>query len=54
MSGWFKDSACKPPAGSSRATCLLGAYRCFATATARGWSVGCGNKSGAAIFRVRD
>ncbi|MGN6274388.1 MAG: hypothetical protein ACTHNP_00450 [Solirubrobacterales bacterium] len=53
MLGWTHSSACRPPQGASRAGCPAFSYRCMATATARGWSVGCAQPGRAISFTAR-
>jgi hypothetical protein len=53
MLGWTHSSACRPPAGASRASCPALSYRCIATATDRGWSVSCWKPGRAIGFTAR-
>lgn len=53
MLGWTHSSACRPPAGASRASCPALSYRCLAAATGRGWSVSCSKPGRAIAFTVR-
>src|SRR3954451_424390 len=38
---WTKKPACARPAGASRASCAVGAYRCLAAAIEHGLTVSC-------------
>jgi hypothetical protein len=53
MSAWLRNRSCEPPAGASRAACQVGAYRCLAAATDRGWSVGCARQGNSISFTFR-
>lgn len=53
MAGWMRQHDCRPPAGASRSSCPVGSYRCLATATDRGWSVGCAERGKSIAFTLR-
>lgn len=53
MLGWTHSSACRPAEGASRAGCPALSYRCLATATDRGWSVGCAKPGRSIAFTAR-
>ena len=53
MAGWMHQRSCRPPAGASRSSCPVGSYRCLATATDRGWSVGCAERGKSIAFTLR-
>jgi len=52
-SAWERESSCKRPRGASRWGCSVGAYRCQAVVTGRGWSVSCAKPGQSLSFRVR-
>lgn len=51
--GWRRGAGCEPAAGASRASCSVRSYRCLATSTARGYSVGCSRPGRSLAFTVR-
>ncbi|HEX8050774.1 MAG TPA: hypothetical protein VF504_04845 [Solirubrobacterales bacterium] len=53
MTGWLRQHDCRPRPGSSRSSCPVGSYRCLATATDRGWSVGCAEPGRSIGFSFR-
>jgi hypothetical protein len=52
-SGWLRARECVKRPGLSRSPCSLGSYRCVATATDRGWSVGCAQPGRSIAFTRR-
>jgi hypothetical protein len=52
-SAWLRRRKCQPSAGTSRASCAVGAYRCLAAATDRGWSVSCAEPGRSVAFTFR-
>lgn len=50
---WKRSESCRRPAGASRWGCSVGAYRCQAVVTGRGWSIGCARPGDSIAFRVR-
>lgn len=52
-SGWERSEGCERPPGASRWGCSVGAYRCQAVVTGRGWSVSCAKPGDSVAFRVR-
>ena len=48
---WRRASSC--PKSGSRSGCSVGSYRCLATATDRGWSVGCARPGRSIAFTAR-
>ncbi len=52
-SAWEREPSCKRPQGASRWGCSVGAYRCQAVVTGRGWSVSCAKPGESIAFRVR-
>jgi len=53
MAGWMHQRGCRPPTGASRSSCPVGSYRCLATATDRGWSIGCAEQGKSVAFTFR-
>jgi hypothetical protein len=53
MLSWQRTSGCSAAAGASRSSCTVRGYRCFATRTQRGLSVGCSRPGRSLAFRVR-
>lgn len=53
MLGWTHSSACRPPQGASRSSCPALSFRCLATATDHGWSVGCAKPGRSIAFIAR-
>jgi hypothetical protein len=51
--GWRRSDACAPAGGASRAACTVRSYRCLATSTARGFTVGCSRPGRSLAFTVR-
>jgi hypothetical protein len=51
-SAWEGDPSCARPRGASRWGCSVGAYRCQAAVTDRGWSVSCARPGRSIAFRV--
>jgi hypothetical protein len=51
--GWGRGAGCEPAAGASRSSCSVRSYRCLATSTARGYSVGCSRPGRSLAFTVR-
>ncbi len=51
MFGWQRNDACSA-AGSSHSSCTIRGYRCFATRTQRGLSVGCSRPGRSLAFRI--
>lgn len=51
--GWRRSAGCAPAAGASRSACTVGGYRCLATSTARGYTVGCAQPGRSVAFIVR-
>jgi hypothetical protein len=49
---WEHNSDCDRPAGASRWGCSIGAYRCQAVVTDRGWSVSCSRPGRSVAFLV--
>ncbi len=47
---WTRAAPCRPPSGASRAGCTVAPYRCVATATDRGWLVGCSRPAHSIAF----
>jgi hypothetical protein len=52
-SAWERNPGCRHPAGASRWGCSVGAYRCQAVVTERGWSVDCARPGRSIAFTVR-
>ncbi|MDQ2630920.1 MAG: hypothetical protein M3Y75_08100 [Actinomycetota bacterium] len=52
-SAWEQKESCRRPPGASRWGCSVGAYRCQAVVTGRGWSVSCAKPGESIAFRVR-
>ena len=50
---WRHSGACEPAAGASRSSCSVRSYRCLATSTARGYTVGCSRPGHSVAFIVR-
>jgi hypothetical protein len=50
---WRRSAGCEPAAGASRSACTLRSYRCLATSTARGYTVGCSRPGRSVAFIVR-
>lgn len=50
---WRRDAICRPAAGGSQAGCTVGAYRCIATTTDRGYSVSCARPGRSVAFIAR-
>ncbi len=50
---WKRNPECKHPQGASRWGCSVGAYRCQAVVTDRGWSVSCSRPGRSIAFTVR-
>ena len=50
---WLADPDCEHPRGASRWGCSVGAYRCQAVVTGRGWSVSCARPGKSIAFRVQ-
>lgn len=50
---WERSPDCKHPRGASRWGCSVGAYRCQAVVTGRGWSVDCARPGRSIAFTVR-
>jgi hypothetical protein len=51
--GWRHSAACVETPGASHNACTVRGYRCIATATDRGWSVGCAKPARSIAFTVR-
>ncbi|HEX6601748.1 MAG TPA: hypothetical protein VF030_03835 [Solirubrobacterales bacterium] len=51
-SAWESSESCERPPGASRWGCSVGAYRCQAVVTGRGWSVSCAKPGASIAFRV--
>jgi hypothetical protein len=51
-SAWKRSESCERPPGASRWGCSVGAYRCQAVVTGRGWSVSCARPGESLAFRV--
>jgi hypothetical protein len=52
-SAWERAPDCRHPQGASRWSCSIGAYRCAAVVTGRGWSVDCAKAGSSIGFTVR-
>jgi ABC-type Fe3+-hydroxamate transport system substrate-binding protein len=50
---WRHDADCSTAPGASHGACTVRSYRCIATATGRGLSVGCARPGRSIAFRVR-
>ncbi|MDQ3725159.1 MAG: hypothetical protein M3335_04590 [Actinomycetota bacterium] len=50
---WERSPDCERPPEASRWGCSVGAYRCQAVVTGRGWSVSCAKPGESIAFRVR-
>ena len=50
---WERNPECERPPGASRWGCSVGAYRCQAVVTGRGWSVSCSRPGRSVAFTVR-
>jgi hypothetical protein len=50
---WERNPDCRRPQGASRWSCSIGAYRCGAVVTGRGWSVDCAKPGSSIGFTVR-
>ncbi|HEY3552214.1 MAG TPA: hypothetical protein VGK66_00865 [Solirubrobacterales bacterium] len=50
---WMSSPACRRPHGASRWSCSVGAYRCQAVVTDRGWSVDCAKPGQSIPFTVQ-
>jgi hypothetical protein len=50
---WERNPDCRHPQGASRWACSIGAYRCQAVLTGRGWSVDCAKPGSSIGFTVR-
>jgi hypothetical protein len=50
---WGQNPECRRPPGASRWGCSVGAYRCQAVVTDRGWSVSCARPGRSVAFTVR-
>ncbi|MBA3866141.1 MAG: hypothetical protein H0X42_07330 [Solirubrobacterales bacterium] len=50
---WQRDAACSPATGGSEAGCTVGAYRCIATTTDRGYSVSCAEPGRSVAFTAK-
>jgi hypothetical protein len=50
---WERNPECRHPQGASRWGCSVGAYRCQAVVTDRGWSVSCSRPGRSVAFTVR-
>ena len=53
QSAWERSESCERPPRASRWGCSVGAYRCQAVVTGRGWSVSCAKPGDSIAFRVR-
>ncbi len=53
QAAWEKNPECTRPPGASRWGCSIGAYRCQAVVTDRGWSVSCSRPGRSVDFLVR-
>jgi len=53
MEDWQRSGQCEAPANASRSSCLLGPYRCLATATDRGLTVSCARSGQSIAFTVK-
>jgi hypothetical protein len=49
---WEGNPACRHPHGASRWGCSVGAYRCQAVVTDRGWSVDCAKPGRSIAFTI--
>ncbi len=50
VAGWAAKATCAAPAGSSRTSCTVGAYRCLGVATDRGLAVSCARSGHSTSF----
>jgi len=50
---WQRNPSCRHPQGASRWACSIGAYRCQAVVSGRGWSVDCAKPGSSVGFTVR-
>jgi hypothetical protein len=50
---WRHSAACVETPGASHNACAVRGYRCIATATDRGWSVGCAKPGRSIAFTAR-
>jgi hypothetical protein len=52
-SAFERSEGCRRPPGASRWGCSVGAYRCQAVVSGRGWSVSCAQPGESIAFTVR-
>jgi hypothetical protein len=53
VAGWAAKAACAAPAGSSRTSCTVGAYRCLGVAANRGLTVSCARPGRSISFVIK-